>query len=66
MEDGAASAFEGRLWIVPYSSVACGCEAGQTPQMYLINTTLLDPMTYLLFGANESGELELLGSVAVV
>ncbi|KIJ68453.1 hypothetical protein HYDPIDRAFT_124983 [Hydnomerulius pinastri MD-312] len=27
--------------------------AGQTPQMYLINTTRLDPMTYLLFGADE-------------
>lgn len=27
--------------------------AGQTPQMYLINTTRLDPMTYLLFGAND-------------
>jgi small subunit ribosomal protein S24e len=26
--------------------------AGQTPQMYLINTTRLDPMTYLLFGAD--------------
>ncbi|KAH0838303.1 hypothetical protein J3R83DRAFT_6580 [Lanmaoa asiatica] len=26
---------------------------GQTPQMYLINTTRLDPMTYLLFGAND-------------
>ncbi|KIK93741.1 hypothetical protein PAXRUDRAFT_12465 [Paxillus rubicundulus Ve08.2h10] len=25
---------------------------GQTPQMYLINTTRLDPMTYLLFGAD--------------
>lgn len=27
--------------------------AGQTPQMYLMNTTRLDPMTYLLFGAND-------------
>lgn len=27
--------------------------AGQTPQMYLINTTRLDPLTYLLFGAND-------------
>ena len=27
--------------------------AGQTPQTYLINTTRLDPMTYLLFGASE-------------
>ncbi|KAF9229282.1 P-loop containing nucleoside triphosphate hydrolase protein [Gyrodon lividus] len=26
--------------------------AGQTSQMYLINTTRLDPMTYLLFGAD--------------
>lgn len=27
--------------------------AGQTPQTYLINTTRLDPLTYLLFGAND-------------
>lgn len=27
--------------------------AGQTPQMYLINTTRLNPLTYLLFGAND-------------
>ncbi|KAF9241384.1 hypothetical protein BU15DRAFT_44905 [Melanogaster broomeanus] len=26
--------------------------AGQTPNLYLINTTRLDPMTYLLFGAD--------------
>ncbi|KAG6336574.1 hypothetical protein ID866_2512 [Astraeus odoratus] len=26
---------------------------GQTPQTYLINTTRLDPMTYLLFGASD-------------
>lgn len=27
--------------------------AGQTPQTYLINTTRMDPLTYLLFGAND-------------
>ncbi|KAH7930973.1 P-loop containing nucleoside triphosphate hydrolase protein [Leucogyrophana mollusca] len=27
--------------------------AGSTPQMYLLNTTRLDPMTYMLFGAYE-------------
>ncbi|KAG6381173.1 hypothetical protein JVT61DRAFT_5574 [Boletus reticuloceps] len=49
-----ASQLQGEKQIYAYSEKRQNFTvAGQTPQTYLINTTRLDPMTYLLFGAND-------------
>lgn len=47
-------AFEGEKQIYAFAEKRQNLTvAGQNPQTFLINTTRLDPMTYLLFGAND-------------
>ncbi|KAI6007413.1 hypothetical protein EDD15DRAFT_2384189 [Pisolithus albus] len=70
-------AFEGEKQIYAFAEKRQNLTvAGQNPQTFLINTTRLDPMTYLLFGANDivvterglecDGWLPLVGNLAVL
>ncbi|KAL4070934.1 P-loop containing nucleoside triphosphate hydrolase protein [Scleroderma citrinum] len=54
IQPAAVQAFQGEKQLYAFAEKRQNLTTtGQTPQTYLINTTRLDPMTYLLFGASE-------------